>query len=233
MPDIHSTVAALRRCLLPLCFLLLSLLLQLNNFHSLSVGVEWTVERTAASWQLFRVQQQIKFALVIGFQNTSTTAVFNAANSHRSFSTHTRTPRETHSEIFHELDMRTDVVVVERLLLMLSCQRLWGSTLLAACLCHCYSLPAACLLRPPWGAVVMLPSLTELWPRKCKPCRRRSRIRIRSRTAPRTRLRPRRHLYTRAAFPWLNSRRSSLSLSLLPLLLPAISTGKSSGRRRK
>lgn len=34
-------------------------------------------------------------------------------------------------------------------------------------------------------------------------------------------------------FPWLNSRRSSLSLSLLPLLLPAISTGKSSGRRRK
>lgn len=136
--------------------------------------------------------------------------------------------------------MRTDA----RLPLMLSCQRLWGSTLLAACLCHCYCLTAwlsACLPlpRPPY-AVVMLPSLTELWPRKYKPCRSRSRSRIRSRTTPRPHTHPHRCLRpTRAAYPLAQlaaflCRSSSLLLSSLCLLaLPAISTGKFSGRRRK
>lgn len=99
VPDIHSTVALLPSLApapspypstTPFC----PFLLQLNNFHSLSAGGQWT----AASWQLFRVQQQIKFALVIGFQNTSTTAVFNAANSRRSFPhTHTDSRAHTHT----------------------------------------------------------------------------------------------------------------------------------------
>lgn len=93
------------------------------------------------------------------------------------------------------------------------------------------------LPRPPY-AVVMLPSLTELWPRKCKPCRSRSRIR--SRTTPRPHTHPHRCLRpTRAAYPLAQlaaflCRSSSLPLFSLSLLaLPAISTGKFSGRRRK
>lgn len=97
VPDIHSTVPLLplltpTPC--PTATAFCPFLLQLNNFHSLSAGGQWT----AASWQLFRVQQQIKFALVIGFQNTSTTAVFNAANSRRSFPhTHTQRQSATHT----------------------------------------------------------------------------------------------------------------------------------------
>lgn len=98
VPDIHSTVPLLplltpTPC--PTATAFCPFLLQLNNFHSLSAGGQWT----AASWQLFRVQQQIKFALVIGFQNTSTTAVFNAANSRRSFPhTHIHTDSRAHTQ---------------------------------------------------------------------------------------------------------------------------------------
>lgn len=194
-------------------------LLQLNNFHSLSAGGQWT----AASWQLFRVQQQIKFALVIGFQNTSTTAVFNAANSRRSFPhTHTDSRAHTHTQrgtqrdtlgdfprVGHE-NRRAAAVDVE--LSKALGQHFACGLPLPLLLPDCLPLP-----RPPY-AVVMLPSLTELWPRKCKPCR--SRIRIRSRTTPRPHPHPLRCLRpTRAAYPLAQlaaflCRSSSLLLSL-------------------
>lgn len=231
VPDIHSTVALLPPLPLspcptttPFC----PFLLQLNNFHSLSAGGQWT----AASWQLFRVQQQIKFALVIGFQNTSTTAVFNAANSRRSFPhTHTQTVGHTHintqsgtqrdtlgdfRRVGHEnrRAAAVDVELSKALGQHFACG-LPLPLLLPDCLAACLPLP-----RPPY-AVVMLPSLTELWPRKCKPCRSRSRIR--SRTTPRPHphshrcLRPTRAAYPLAQLAAFLCRSFSLPPSLFPL----------------
>lgn len=80
------------------------------------------------------------------------------------------------------------------------------------------------LPRPPY-AVVMLPSLTELWPRKYKPCRSRSRSRIRSRTTPRPHTHPHRCLRRpHAAYPLAQlaaflCRSSSLPPSLSPFSL--------------